>query len=200
MVEDERNTGEPGDAYDRILAHATRLFVASGYPAISMREIAEAAGISKPGLYYHFRDKEALFLALSYANLDQVELVVEAAGQAGRTCRERITGMMRALLALSPHQRAIIRLASQEMVHVSPAARTDFEQVYRQKFLGRVETLLADGIAAGELRPVDTRFATWLLLGMAYPFFDANHQPAGDPSEAADLMVAVFFDGLAARL
>ena len=36
---------------ERIIEEATRLFVASGYTSISMREIAEAVGVSKAGLY-----------------------------------------------------------------------------------------------------------------------------------------------------
>ena len=36
---------------------------------------------------------------------------------------------------------------------------------------------------------------TWLLLGMAYPFFYPNHH-LGDPDETIELMVSVFFDGL----
>ncbi len=50
------------DVRDRILLKALQFFVAHGYDGISMREIAEACGLSKAALYYHFRDKEALFL------------------------------------------------------------------------------------------------------------------------------------------
>ena len=45
------------DLRARILAEATRLFVVYGYNGISMREIAEAVGVSKAGQYYHFKDK-----------------------------------------------------------------------------------------------------------------------------------------------
>jgi AcrR family transcriptional regulator len=59
-----RPSVEASDITARIIEEATCLFVASGYCGISMREIAEAVGISKAGLYYHFRDKEDLFLAI----------------------------------------------------------------------------------------------------------------------------------------
>ena len=57
---------------ERIIAEATRLFVAFGYHRISMREIAEATGISKAGLYYHFRDKEELILEILHSNLVEI--------------------------------------------------------------------------------------------------------------------------------
>ncbi len=72
----ERPPAEAHDITARIIEEATCLFVASGYRGISIREIAEAVGISKAGLYYHFRDKEDLFLAILTANLDAVERII----------------------------------------------------------------------------------------------------------------------------
>jgi AcrR family transcriptional regulator len=48
----------------RILDAALDEFAAGGYHETSMREIAAAAGITKPVLYLHFESKEALFVAL----------------------------------------------------------------------------------------------------------------------------------------
>ncbi len=39
---------------------ALRLFTAQGYEATSLREIAEALGITKASLYYHFKSKEEI--------------------------------------------------------------------------------------------------------------------------------------------
>jgi len=49
---------------EKILAVAARLFANEGYDAASMREIAEAAHVTKPTIYYYFRSKEGLFDAL----------------------------------------------------------------------------------------------------------------------------------------
>ncbi|MFT4148431.1 MAG: helix-turn-helix domain-containing protein [Micrococcaceae bacterium] len=42
----------------QILDTAIQLFTEEGYDKVSMREIAEAAGMTKPALYYHFKSKE----------------------------------------------------------------------------------------------------------------------------------------------
>lgn len=182
-----------GDAemLPRILQEAARLFVLHGYRGISMREIAEAVGISKAGLYYHFRDKEDLFIAVLRGSLEEIGRILDEASQA-TTARARVRRMMVAILDLPAERRALIRVASQEMVHVSPAIRADFNVVYQEKFVGRVAGLLATGMEQGELRRADPQLAAWLLLGMAYPFFDPTHHAAG----VADLLVEVFFDGL----
>ena len=71
-------TAESIDVPDRIMEEATRLFVTRGYHGISMREIAEAVGVSKAGLYYHFKDKEDLFIAILTTNLNQIDHIHHA--------------------------------------------------------------------------------------------------------------------------
>jgi len=190
---------EPVDMPERILEEATRLFVANGYVGISMREISEAVGVSKAGLYYHFKDKEALFMAILNANLDRLGSLIQKARQEGATTREQVSGMMRAIFDLPPDQRALIRLASQEMAHLSQASRAEFGRVYQIKFIHQVEEILRGGVERGELKPVNVQLATWILLGMAYPFFYPAHEhELGGVHEAMDLMVTTFFDGLGA--
>lgn len=48
---------------DRILEAAGKLFYAEGLRAVSMDGIAEAAGVTKRTLYYHFRSKDDLIAA-----------------------------------------------------------------------------------------------------------------------------------------
>ena len=45
---------------DRIVEAALRLFAERGTTAVSMRELADAAGVTVPGLYYHFASKSDL--------------------------------------------------------------------------------------------------------------------------------------------
>src|SRR5664279_3547515 len=48
----------------QLLAAAQEVFVANGYHAAAMDDIAERAGVSKPVLYQHFPGKLELYLAL----------------------------------------------------------------------------------------------------------------------------------------
>ncbi|HVQ96830.1 MAG TPA: TetR/AcrR family transcriptional regulator [Mycobacteriales bacterium] len=48
----------------QLLAAASEVFVAQGYHAAAMDDIAERAGVSKPVLYQHFPGKLDLYLAL----------------------------------------------------------------------------------------------------------------------------------------
>jgi AcrR family transcriptional regulator len=191
-------TVEPIDVPERIMEEATRLFVTHGYHGISMREIAEAVGVSKAGLYYHFKDKEDLFIAILTANLEQIDRIIAQTRQTGQTTREQISQILRAILGQAPHQRAIIRLASQEMAHLSQTARDQFDQLYQARFIDQLAAILREGSARGELRPINTSVATWILLGMAYPYLSpAQARDADVMDEAVHAIISIFFDGVA---
>lgn len=49
---------------ERILVAATPLFAQSGFHGVSMRDVAAALGVTPAALYYHYSDKEHLYLAL----------------------------------------------------------------------------------------------------------------------------------------
>ena len=59
------------------MTKALELFSAKGYEGVSVSELTEAAGITKPTLYYHFGSKEGVFEAVSrfyYSQLDKIIL------------------------------------------------------------------------------------------------------------------------------
>ena len=71
---------------------AARLFAEKGYDATSVRMIVEAAGVTKPTLYYHFGSKEGLAEALLNVPLTALTAALgEIAGSDGdpleRLCR-----------------------------------------------------------------------------------------------------------------
>src|SRR5947209_12657327 len=60
----ERKEGPPGSKAESILAAAKRAFLAAGFGAVSMDQIAREAGVSKATVYAHFAGKEKLFGAV----------------------------------------------------------------------------------------------------------------------------------------
>jgi AcrR family transcriptional regulator len=66
-----------------IIAKATELFMAQGYVATSVRQIAEAAGCTDAALYYHFKEgKRALFQAVVESNLPDFWRLLESCREA----------------------------------------------------------------------------------------------------------------------
>ncbi len=56
---------------DRVVESALRLFSERGTTAVSMRELAEAADVTVPGLYYHFSSKAELIHAVYQARVER---------------------------------------------------------------------------------------------------------------------------------
>ena len=73
---------------DRILQSALELFSSKGYDATSVREICEAAGITKPTLYHFYGSKEGVYRALVEGVLERFRSQVSGAvREAGRSRR-----------------------------------------------------------------------------------------------------------------
>ena len=89
----------------RIMEEATRLFVTRGYDGISMREIAEAVGITKAAIYYHYRDKEELLLAILRSLLAAIERLIDDAQAAGSSVRPQLERLMVGIFAMPADQR-----------------------------------------------------------------------------------------------
>src|SRR4051812_50089081 len=64
--------GELNSAARDIARVAARLFARHGYDATSVRMIVEAAGVTKPTLYYYFGSKEGLAQALLTVPMDRL--------------------------------------------------------------------------------------------------------------------------------
>ena len=189
---------------EQILDAATGLFIQQGYHGLSMRQIAEALGVTKAALYYHFEDKEQLFLAVLTAYLKRLEVTLDQIQAEPVSNRERISRFVEHILSQPGEQHAIIRLASQEMRHVSAAQRQAFNQVYHQKFIDKIQAILQAGMEQGEFRGefqrLDPQVATWALLGLVYPYLDPTHAgEAALPGELIRQILGIYFEGIALR-
>ena len=117
----------------QLLAAAQSVFVAQGYHAAAMDDIAERAGVSKPVLYQHFPSKLELYLAL----LDQhAEVLVERVREAlGSTTdnRQRVEASVQAYFdfvdgAGTPGEGAF-RLVFESDLRNEPAVRERVERM-----------------------------------------------------------------------
>jgi AcrR family transcriptional regulator len=85
--------GKQGEAGRRehVLDAALLIFARYGYRKASMDDVAQAAGISRPGLYFHFASKQDLFRAAVTRALDtDVAAAERALADIGRPLRDRL--------------------------------------------------------------------------------------------------------------
>ncbi|XVQ12791.1 TetR/AcrR family transcriptional regulator [Spirillospora sp. CA-255316] len=80
----------------QLLGAAQEVFVAQGYHAAAMDEIAERAGVSKPVLYQHFPGKLELYLALLDEHAEALVKTVREALESTSDNKLRVQASMRA--------------------------------------------------------------------------------------------------------
>ena len=156
---------------EEILAVAMRMFIQQGYHGLAMRQISEAVGVSKAALYYYFKDKEELFLAILNSYLNDMGSSIDAIRAKSGSSADQITQFVESVLRQPAEQRALTRLASQEMGQLSAASRKKFDKLYHEKFIGKLTAILQEGMDRGEFQSLNAEIATWSLLGIMYPYF-----------------------------
>ena len=80
-------TAQPrrGNTRRRIQDVALELFVERGYEGTSLREIAERLDVTKAALYYHFKTKEDILVALVQTHIAPLAELIEWGGGQPRT-------------------------------------------------------------------------------------------------------------------
>jgi AcrR family transcriptional regulator len=178
------STDELAARRQRILDGARACFARHGYEGATVRRLEQSTGLSRGAIFHHFRDKEALFLALAEQDTQRMADVVAEQG---------LVQVMRELLA-SP---AAIDVGwTGTFLEIARRGRTDPE--FRARWRSHAEALTAATRArlerqarAGTLRddipvPVLARYLELVLEGLVSHL--ATGQPADDLEGVLDLV------------
>jgi TetR/AcrR family transcriptional regulator len=192
-----RLTEETTDLSGRILAEATRLFAERGFSGTSIREVVEAAGCTKPALYYHFASKEGLFLGCIRAQTDRFTEIIEGTEQLAGTPRARMTEGLRLFFDYVRSQPMGIRLVWRaEMQPESDQPAFDFDSL-RTWHITMVKQRLMEARDAGEVREgVDLDDATHALCGIIDQRLDLWARGGDLPADLPERILRLFFEGV----
>ena len=113
----------------QLLSSALEVFVAQGYHAAAMDDIAERAGVSKPVLYQHFPGKLDLYLALLDASCDTIIDNCRVALEATTDNKQRVAATMDAFFEYVAGDTGAFRLVFESDLTNEPAVREHVERV-----------------------------------------------------------------------
>lgn len=180
----------------RILREATQLFATHGFAATSIRQVVEAAGCTKPALYYHFANKQELFLRAVEAALADLDIIDTVAEQPG-SIRDHMLVAMRMLQARVQARPEALRLLFRAELH-QQEGQPDFDfRTFRARDLVRIEALLRKGIAKGELRAdLDPHDAAVAVVGTIHLHLHLWLDGTPFPPDFAERIEALFFKGI----
>jgi len=183
----------------RILDAAAHLFKDAGYAAVSLRGIADMAGMKAGSVYYHFKSKEEIVLEVLNTGIERVHDTVQSSYDDARESRsgsriisECVKAHLNTLLAHSDYTSANVRIYGQVPQTVQLDAK-----IVRRKYESLWDEILGSVKAAGQLNEtVDLRLFRLMLIGSlnaTLEWFDPEH---GNVEELANGYLEILLNGL----
>ena len=191
-----RGVGRPArHSPDELLALVAQEFLARGYDATSMADLARATGMTKSAIYSHVTGKQELLRLTVSRAMDALFAVLdEPAARQGRAV-ERLEHVVRrsaeVLVDQLPYVTLLLRVRGNTPVEREALAR-------RRDFDDRLSALVRSAIDEGTVRDdLDPRLVTRLLFGMVNSVAEwYRPQRALSADEIADAAVSLAFQGL----
>jgi AcrR family transcriptional regulator len=171
----------------QLLDAAMEVFVARGYHAAAMDEIADRAGVSKPVLYQHFPGKQELYLALLDESVEQLIEAVRTALRSTTDNAQRVTATFSAYFGYVAEHRGTFRLVFESDFTNDPAVRERLDTADRKCADMISQVIKEDAGVADD----DAHLLGISLVGMAQVsarYWLSTH--GSIPREAAEQLVA----------
>ncbi|HUH08808.1 MAG TPA: TetR/AcrR family transcriptional regulator [Egibacteraceae bacterium] len=180
------------DRRAQLLDVAARAFAERGFHGVSMEQLADGAGVTKPVLYQHFASKRELYLATVREAIAEMESQVGMALEDSSDNRERVRDAIAAYFGFVQDRRFRLLLGAERAD--DQAGRDEVDQAM-QRMAQVVGALIAEdaGLDPGEaqllasgVRGLATAGARWWL-----------EHSGKDRERAVDLLAQLAWRGLA---
>ncbi|GAA1749435.1 MULTISPECIES: TetR/AcrR family transcriptional regulator [Streptomonospora] len=201
--------GRTPEARHRILDAGAEAFMRRGFSSATLDDIADQVGATKGLIYYHFRSKFDVFLAVYEEGMRRVRERVEPHAASGGSGRERLAAMSRAHLlnlmtdlayhhvvhqGVRAQDSSELKIRQRDALSALNGLRRDYEHMFRR--------VVAEGMADGSLRQVDVSLAARTLLSSLNAvdmwYRKIEDQPAEEVEELAGHIVDLLVGGLSA--
>jgi AcrR family transcriptional regulator len=196
------------DVRGRILDAAAEAFMLTGFAGTTVDDVARAVGATKGLVYYHFRAKFDLFLAVYEEGMRRVRERVEPHADGPGTGRDRLVAM-----SIAHELNLMEDLAYHHVVHqavrgevtsalkVRQRAALQAQNELRRDYELMFHRVVVDGIEDRSLRRVDPALATRTLLSNLNAvdiwYHRIDGQPAAEVHDLARQVVDLLIGGLA---
>ncbi|MDR2853367.1 MAG: TetR/AcrR family transcriptional regulator [Burkholderiaceae bacterium] len=150
---------------EQIILAAVELFFSNGYQQTTLDEVASKLDMTKPFIYYHFKDKEALLCEISQRAICEAVKTLKTALDAPGTPTERLYWAMKALMMGVIEQQRYTAVFFREQKNLSEAARGPIYAQHRE-YDQLLVSLLNEGIRKREFTIADPHICALGLSGM----------------------------------
>lgn len=160
-------TRDPQSTRERILDAALNLFSRKGYYDTRLDEIVEQSHTSKGSIYFHFPNKERLFLALVDQFADLLERRVQSAIEQEEKGMKRVRVALETTLQTFGKYRLPAKILLVQAVGLGSTFEAKRNEV-NDRFARMIEVNLIDSVEVGDIAPVDTQVVALAWMGAIY--------------------------------
>lgn len=162
---------------DAVLQTAAKLYLEKGYRRTSMSELASLLNITKPALYYYFRNKEELLVECYRAGINTIESSLRMAADCEGTGLEKLRAYIESYataVATTNFGRCVPALDDAELS--SPARRQVRD--LKRRIDAAIRANVEQGIRDGSIAPCNAKLAAFAIAG-AINWIGTWYQPSG---------------------
>lgn len=183
---------------DTILEVAARLFSEKGYTGVSIRDIAQDCGMTNAALYYHFKNKDDLYLTVLRRNYEQVIGSLADFADADEDMRARLKQLVLRYTEVMCEQRQSFQMMRRDIAHIDDARAGKLFAEMRSGFLRPIQELIESGQSNGQIVKGNAQFFARLLHGMiiALTFEGKLGRQTRVSTSDAETLVDVFLKGV----
>jgi TetR/AcrR family transcriptional regulator len=181
-----------------VLKCAGELFNRKGYAGTTVREIVNAAGVSKPVLYYYFGNKEGVFLELVRSPFEKLRaLLLGFEGGEGMVSERLLTLFDRLFVLFCENIEAARLMHSTYYGPTQGAPFFDFES-YHMAVIKSLRGLIREGIENGEWCVDNIEDAGWAILGALSVAIEVqlSHPERAIGREGLSRILKIIFKGM----
>jgi AcrR family transcriptional regulator len=183
---------------EAILDTSAKLFSQHGYKEVSIRDIAQACGMTNAALYYHFKNKEDLFLAMLQRDHEKTLAALRKAATGPGDLREDLKRLVAQYAAIGCERRQSFQTLRRDLSNVEGVRGHKLFAEMRSSVLRPLEERLAQAQADGEIQAGDTRLYARLLHGLIIALTHEGQpdKPRKASAQEVEAAVDVFLKGV----
>ncbi len=198
VARDRSGSVKDATVRQRLVVRATELFARKGYASTTVREIVQAAGVTKPALYYYFRNKEGIYLELMRGAWEKFDTLLDSARKENGQVRERLLRLLDHIYQLFLDHIEVARVAYS--IYYGPpqgAPFIDFD-AFHLKFHEVLKGLVMEGIQKGEFQKADAMDMTWAVIGAVHVAIEVQlwHPDMGMDRKGLSRVLKLVFEGI----
>jgi AcrR family transcriptional regulator len=146
-----------------IIEKASKLFREKGFGAASMRDLAEHVGVEAASLYNHIQSKSEILQTICFKVANEFLTNLDAVESSPQPTLKKMEAVIRLHIRMMLDRYEFVYISDHEWRHLPEPYLSNFLN-QRRNYRKRLGDIIEEGIARGEIKPIDPYTAVLVIL------------------------------------